>query len=137
MRKALHNKRTRSMKNDRNTMKTENIRREDNLQPKTIPAYTFPDFLQTISAKYGNRTCYRIYNTNTSFTYNQIRDYADSISSYLISMGIMKGDRIAIIGEGSPMWMIMYLGIVSIGAIAVPILPDFPDCDVVENHLYL
>lgn len=132
MRKALHNKRTRSMKNDRNTMKTENIRREDNLQPKTIPAYTFPDFLQTISAKYGNRTCYRIYNTNTSFTYNQIRDYADSISSYLISMGIMKGDRIAIIGEGSPMWMIMYLGIVSIGAIAVPILPDFPDCDVVE-----
>ena len=104
--------------------------RNDGLQMKTVLGYTFPDFLEAIVSRYNDLTCYRIFNTGISFTYGQMKDCSESIASYLINHGIEKGDKVAVLGESSPMWMIMYLGIVSIGAIAVPILPDFPECDV-------
>jgi long-chain acyl-CoA synthetase len=44
--------------------------------------------------------------------------------------GVMKGDRIAILGENSPHWGITYFAIIHTGAIAVPILPDFPEADI-------
>ena len=106
------------------------MERADGLHMKTVLGYTFPDFVDAISSRYGDRVCYRIYGSDTAFTFNQVRDYSESISARLLSLGIGKGDNVAIIGESSPMWMIMYLGIVSIGAVAIPILPDFPQCDV-------
>ena len=49
---------------------------------------------------------------------------------------IRKGDRVAILGENSPNWGMAYLSIVSLGAVVVPILPDFPASDVetILNH---
>ena len=58
-------------------------------------------------------------------TYNQLGWYSYAVASYLMDKGVKKGDRIAILGESCPNWMVMYLGIVMLGAIAVPILPDF------------
>ncbi len=99
---------------------------------KTVRGYTFPDFIDAVAARYGKRTCYRVFRTGeeNDMTYLQLSWYSRAVSSYLLSLGIGKGDRIAILGESSPMWMVMYLGIVSIGAVAVPILPDFPERDV-------
>ncbi|MCK5056254.1 MAG: AMP-binding protein, partial [Candidatus Aminicenantes bacterium] len=50
--------------------------------------------------------------------------------------GIRKGDHVAILGENSPNWGIAYLGIVSMGVVTVPILPDFPaeDIEHILNH---
>ena len=108
------------------------MRRADGLRLKTVRGYTFPDFIDAIAARYGKRTCYRVFRTGeeNDMTYLQLSWYSRAVSSYLLSLGIEKGDRIAILGESSPMWMVMYLGIVSIGAVAVPILPDFPERDV-------
>jgi long-chain acyl-CoA synthetase len=44
--------------------------------------------------------------------------------------GIKKGDHIAILAENSENWGIAYFAIVRLGAVAVPILPDFPEVDV-------
>jgi long-chain acyl-CoA synthetase len=52
------------------------------------------------------------------------------IAAYLASQGVQPGDRIAIIGENSPHWGMTYLGITSMGAVAVPVLPDFPAGDI-------
>ena len=107
-------------------------KRADGLKMKCVKGYTFPDFLDAISYRYGKRTCYRVFRKGDEYdmTYMQLRWFSNAVSSYLVSIGIRKGDRIAILGESCPTWMVMYLGIVSIGAIAVPILPDFPanDC---------
>ena len=105
-------------------------RRDDGLGMKTVLAYTFPDLIEACSSRYGDRICYKIFNTDTAITYKQMKEYSEAVSSSLIRLGIGKGDKVAIIGESSPMWMLMYLGIVSIGAVAVPILPDFPECDI-------
>ena len=99
-----------------------------------MKGYTFPDFIEAVSSRYGKRTCYRVFRQGDEYdmTYMQLKWFSNAVSSYLISLGINKGDRIAILGESSPSWMVMYLGIVSIGAIAVPILPDFPERDVLS-----
>jgi long-chain acyl-CoA synthetase len=49
---------------------------------------------------------------------------------------VKKGDKISLIGKNSANWAMTYLAIVSYGAVAVPILPDFHPTDVhhIVNH---
>lgn len=110
------------------------VKRPDGLKMKTVKGYTFPDFMAAISSRYPKRTCYRVFRSGeeNDISYSQLVWYAEASASYLLSLGVGKGDRIAIIGESSPEWMVMYLAVVSIGAIAVPILPDFPSRDMLS-----
>ena len=109
-------------------------KRPDGLRMKTVLGYTFTDFMDAISTRYGSRTCYRVFRAGdeNNLTYSQLVWNAKASASYLISIGIGKGDKVAIIGESCPEWMTMYLAIVSIGAIAVPVLPDFPSRDMLS-----
>jgi long-chain acyl-CoA synthetase len=66
----------------------------------------------------------------TPITYKEFFARVVSISELLIERGVAKGDRIAILGENSPNWAFCYFATVRTGAIAVPILPDFPDADI-------
>ena len=106
-------------------------KRPDGMRMKTVRGYSFPDFMDAIASRYGRRICYRVFRTGeeNDISYSQLVWYARSASSYLLSIGIQKGDRVAIIGESSPQWMVMYLAVVSIGAVAVPVLPDFSSRD--------
>lgn len=52
------------------------------------------------------------------------------LSAKLLSYNIQKGDKVAILGDNSPHWVIAYLGITAIGAVAVPILTGFPEADI-------
>jgi len=61
----------------------------------------------------------------TPLTYEEIGRQASEIAKALISHGIKKGDRVAILSENSPRWAISYFAVALIGAINVPILPDF------------
>jgi long-chain acyl-CoA synthetase len=49
---------------------------------------------------------------------------------------VKKGDKISLIGKNSANWAMTYLAIISYGAVAVPILPDFHSTDVhhIVNH---
>lgn len=69
------------------------------------------------------------YNGNT-FLYKEV---AEKISRYHVlfeKAGIDKGDKIALIGKNSTGWAINFLAVVSYGAVAVPILPDFKAKDI-------
>ncbi len=65
-----------------------------------------------------------------SYSYDFILRQSRKISAYLTSLGVRQGDRVAILGENSPQWGITYFGITQMGAVAVPVLPDFPAADV-------
>jgi long-chain acyl-CoA synthetase len=58
-------------------------------------------------------------------TYTQAKQKVQSIQTLLISLGIEQGDKVAICSENMPHWGLTYLAITSMGAVAVPILPDF------------
>ena len=103
------------------------VRRDDGLVMYGMKRYTFRDFVDAVSARYGKLMCYTVYGgeDEVSFSYRYLAFKVHAISSYLLRLGVRKGDRICIYGESSPMWMMFYLGLTGIGAIAVPILPGF------------
>jgi long-chain acyl-CoA synthetase len=61
--------------------------------------------------------------------YLQLKQQIQETAGALAERGIMKGDRVAIMGENCPNWVIAYLAITSMGAVAVPILTGFPETD--------
>ncbi|MSA66676.1 AMP-binding protein, partial [Odoribacter splanchnicus] len=58
--------------------------------------------------------------------YNEVT----SIANYLLSSGIRKGDKIAILSANMPNWGITQFAIARIGAIAVPVLPGFSSIEI-------
>jgi long-chain acyl-CoA synthetase len=50
-------------------------------------------------------------------------DYCNSVSYALLSMGIKKGDKVALISNNRPEWNFTDFGISQIGAVSVPIYP--------------
>ena len=66
--------------------------------------------------------------SGTPMTYAEMKQEVDKTISLLCRMGICKGDRVAILSGNMPNWCIAYFAVTVMGAIAVPILPDFhPD----------
>ncbi|MCI0512554.1 AMP-binding protein [candidate division KSB1 bacterium] len=60
-------------------------------------------------------------------TYGELRSTVLKIATYLLEHNISKGDRVALVGDNSPNWVIAYLATTLLGAVAVPVLPGFPD----------
>jgi long-chain acyl-CoA synthetase len=93
----------------------------------------FPDtlnqLLEDIVKKFGDRPAVSKA-LETPTTYNEFFNKVLSISDLLMKRGVKKGDRIALLGENSPNWGISYFAVIRTGALAVPILPDFPDADI-------
>jgi len=67
-------------------------------------------------------------------TYTEIYHKIDSIVAFLEKQGIQKGDKIAILSANQPNWGITYFALATMGAIVVPILPDFSETEI-ENVL--
>ncbi len=60
-------------------------------------------------------------------------DYCNRVSFALLSMGIKKGDKVAIISNNRPEWNFTDFGISQIGAVSVPIYPTLN----VEEYAYI
>jgi long-chain acyl-CoA synthetase len=58
-------------------------------------------------------------------TYASLLEQVQGLSRFLHDRGIIAGDRVAILAENMPNWGIAFFSITTMGAIAVPILPDF------------
>ena len=65
-----------------------------------------------------------------NYTYRNLGYDVALVSDYLIELGITKGDKVAILGTNSPNWGIAYLSVLSVGAVAVPVLPDFHEDEI-------
>ena len=67
-------------------------------------------------------------------TYEELGKKMEEISILLFSLGLIKGDKVALFSHNMPNWVIAYFSVVSKGLIIVPILPDFTS-EEVENVL--
>lgn len=60
-----------------------------------------------------------------SFTYSEIGGFIIRFHKLFKELGIKPGDKVAIVGKNSARWGILYISIVTYGAVVVPIFPDF------------
>lgn len=65
------------------------------------------------------------YTDETPLHYSDLKKAIDEVQLLLIEHGINKGDRVAILSQNMPNWGIAYFALTSMGAVAVPLLPDF------------
>lgn len=99
---------------------------------------TLIDFFNNSVEEYGSnvflweKPAEKYEGTTYSEVYIRVREFAAG----LITLGIKAGDRVAILSEGRNSWIIGELGILSIGAISVPISTKLNQRDIVArlNH---
>jgi len=85
---------------------------------------TFKNVLQKSVSLFGSNIALSMVN-GEPISYMQFGKKVDIISKILQKRGIVKGDKVAILSENKPQWGIAYFAITTLGAIAVPILPEF------------
>jgi long-chain acyl-CoA synthetase len=63
-------------------------------------------------------------------SYEQLGKNVEDLQVILKSLGIKKGDKVALLSENMPNWGVVYFAVTLIGAVIVPILPDFHENEV-------
>jgi len=89
-----------------------------------LEKYTIPAVLNNSFSKYAARPSL-VFAGEENRTYQQLEEEIDQVIRLLRAHRITKGDKVAILSTNMPNWGIAYFAVVSIGAIVVPILPDF------------
>ena len=98
-----------------------------------FPILTFPALLQQSVEKYGDRPSVAFVG-ETPLSYSEFDKKRLSIISLLEKLDIQPGDRVALLSANMPSWGITYFAIGTMGAVVVPILPDFSETEI-ENVL--
>jgi long-chain acyl-CoA synthetase len=96
---------------------------------------TFPSLLKDTVSKFGSSNAFAFVGEKAK-TYSEVLKDINAVSALLEKYGIAPGDRVAILSSNMPNWGIAYFAITFMGAIVVPILPDFSAIEVenVLNH---
>lgn len=76
------------------------------------------------------------YTRNKTITYGEFAKSIAIAHTFYESVGIRPGDKIALCGKDSSDWVRTYMGIVTYGAVVVPILSEFNPIDIthIVNH---
>ncbi len=94
---------------------------------------TIPFLLGESFRKYGENQAMGFVDEEV-ITYNQLKRKIESLIRLLEEYSVNPGDKVAILSGSMPNWGVAYMAITSMGAVAVPILPDFSAKEV-ENIL--
>jgi long-chain acyl-CoA synthetase len=86
--------------------------------------YTLTNLLKESCARNPNQIALT-FTDEQPITYSELFNQVNHLIEFLTNRGVEKGDRVAILGENSPYWGIAYFAVTTMGAVVVPILPDF------------
>ena len=90
---------------------------------------TFPALFNDTVRKYGSHNSYAFVGEKPK-TYNESASEITALTAFLEKTGIQPGDKVAILSNNMPNWSSAYFSITFMGAVAVPILPDFSSTEV-------
>ena len=76
------------------------------------------------------------YITGKGHTYGDIARRIARLHLFFELSGVKRGDKVALLGRNTPNWVITFIGVISYGAVIVPILNEFNPADVTNilNH---
>ena len=90
---------------------------------------TFPAMFNETLRKFGNRNAYAFVGEEPK-TYETVNKEITALIAFLEKNGIVPGDKVAILSPNMPNWGIAFFSVTFMGAVAVPILPDFSPIEV-------
>ncbi len=85
---------------------------------------TMPVMLQASFERFKERNSLVFAGEGTK-TYGELKTEVEALGIQLRQMGIKRGTKVAILSVNMPNWGIAFFAVASVGAVAVPILPDF------------
>jgi len=97
---------------------------EENSVPLTFPAI----FNETVR-KFGNHNAYAFAGEKPK-TYFESQAEIRALTALLENIGIKPSDKVALLSHNMPNWSSAYFSITFMGAVVVPILPDFSATEV-------
>ena len=74
--------------------------------------------------KYAEKTAYQFVDGGQKYSYTDFRAKTEQLSQRLSRFGIKHGDRVAILSQNMPNWVVAFFAATAYGRVAVPILPD-------------
>lgn len=86
--------------------------------------YTISALLDNAITKYHNQPALA-FAGDTPINYEQLGQQVNEASVMLHKLGVTQSDKVAIVSTNMPNWGVAFFGILKLGAVAVPILPDF------------
>lgn len=84
----------------------------------------FRDFTDRIVKEFGDKKAIGFVGEEY-ISYSQMGQQIEGSIAFLEELGIEPGDKVIIHSQNMPNWCIVYMAIQCMGAIAVPVLPDF------------
>jgi long-chain acyl-CoA synthetase len=92
-----------------------------------VPFTTIPEMFQRITEKFAGQNrpvlMHKVDGKYVGITHSELHRKVEVFAFGLASLGVKKGDRVSIISENRPEWVIADQAIVALGAIDVPIYP--------------
>jgi long-chain acyl-CoA synthetase len=100
----------------------------ENYLARDLPSFDWPNFnsmLRDISQKFSERPAFRYRARGDRdfqlWSYARLGRASSSLASFLLSRGLVAGDRVALWSENRPEWGASYMGVVAAGLVIVPI----------------
>ncbi len=96
------------------------VKKDINKQEKPT---TICELLKGSVERFGGKVALQIKKGDSyeTLTYIELYEKSRSLNSFLISFGIKKGDRVALLCENRPQWAIVFFGILGCGGVVVGI----------------
>ncbi|HLP74441.1 MAG TPA: AMP-binding protein [Bacteroidales bacterium] len=91
--------------------------------------FTFPSAFNETLKKYPGKNAYS-FAGEKPLTWQQVNSRILSVMSFLERNGIKPGDRVAILSQNMPEWPLAFFAVTFMGAVAVPVLPEFSSTEV-------
>ena len=76
-----------------------------------------------MAERYGSKTAL-IY-LGEKFSYAKLKELSERVASAFLTLGINQGDRVILYIANCPQWVVTWLGLQKIGAVAVPVTPIY------------
>lgn len=90
---------------------------------------TLPEMLQASFKKYHSNNAL-MFAGDKPLTYDDVKMEVESLGKQLRAFGVQPGTKVAILSANMPNWGISFFAISVVGAVVVPILPDFSACEI-------
>lgn len=95
---------------------------------------TFPDLFERTVKKFSSCNAMALVG-ETPLTYKEVHCTIHSLIAFYENLGIRPGDKIALLSTNMPNWGMVYYATTFMGAVVVPMLPDFCVSEI-ENILH-